>query len=606
MKIQILPTQLINQIAAGEVVERPASALKELIENAFDAGADRIEIEIEQGGLRLIRIRDNGGGIPQEDLPLALSRHATSKIATLEDLEAVKTMGFRGEALPSISSVSRLRLSSRTAGSDHGWQIMSDGSDSLGEVVPAAQPLGTTVDVQDLFYNTPARRKFLKSERTEFQHIDTLVRRMALARMDVGFTLSHNDREVLKVRPAASDQEQSERLEALLGSDFLEQSLPLIEEASEFRLRGWIGLPTFSRSQADQQYFYVNGRLVRDRVINVALRQAYQDVLYHGRHSVYVLYLEMPFDQVDVNAHPSKLEVRFRESRQLHDFLFSSIHRALGRSTASQHLGASRPETASPALSSMAAPSPIPFRSVEFQTPSASFGHKKYQEQSTLSFENHLPLETYRTILGARPTQEAAFPSPDHPLGRALGHLHGTFILAENAQGLVIIDAHAAHERVLYEQLKEQQFRGPIPAQGLLMPLRLSVSEREADAIEAISDTLPGLGLEIRRIGPCELLATALPALLPLSGAEQLIRDLCADLAEDGQSRVVEETIGRVLSSMACHGSVRANRPLTVGEMNALLRDMEKTERSGQCNHGRPTSVQLSLKELNQLFLRGQ
>lgn len=606
MTIQILPTQLINQIAAGEVVERPASALKELIENAFDAGSDRIEVEVEQGGLRRMRVRDNGSGISAEELPLALARHATSKIRSLDDLEKVRTMGFRGEALPSISSVSRLRLVSRTAQSDHAFAIVSDGGDHPGAAVPASHPVGTSVEVEDLFYNTPARRKFLKSERTEFQHIDTLVRRMALARMDVAFTLNHNDKEILKVRPATTEATRSDRLATLLGPDFIEQSLPLDSEASDLRLTGWVGLPTFSRSQPDQQYFYVNGRLVRDKLINVAIRQAYQDVLYHGRHPVYVLYLSLAFDQVDVNAHPTKMEVRFRESRLIHDFLFSSLHRALGSAVAGRvqdsaaDLRTPHFEPKAGAWPSARNSAPAPEVFAPFFTP------PRPQGQPRLDFEAPQPPARYGDVLRSLPEPTPSEMSRSLPLGRALCHLHGTFILAENEAGLVVVDAHAAHERVLYEQLKAQQFEGRVAAQTLLIPITTEVSEREADAIEAVADTLLTLGVDLRRVGPGQILATALPALLPLSQAEQLIRDLCADFAEQGQSRVVEEHINRVLASMACHAAVRVNRTLNHGEMNALLRDMEQTTRSGQCNHGRPTWIQLSLNELNQFFLRGQ
>lgn len=614
MKIRVLPSRLINQIAAGEVVERPASALKELVENSFDAGADRIDIEIEQGGLRMIRIRDNGCGIDRDDLELALSRHATSKISSLEDLERIATMGFRGEALPSISSVSRLKLTSRSSSSEHGWEIRSDGSDVADLAVPASHPVGTTVEVGDLFFNTPARRKFLKSEKTEFQHLEQLVRRMALARMDIAISLTHNERAIFSVKPATQESGRDARLEAILGRDFLEQSLPLEHEASGLRIHGWIGLPTFSRSQPDQQYFYINGRLIRDKLINVATRQAYQDVLYHGRHPVYVLYLEMPADQVDVNAHPSKLEVRFRESRLVHDFLFSSIHRSLRDSVAGRSrsqpegLPLEFPETMSREHSGARGyvGSLRNVGSFERQNSPESL---RTPTQSSIRFEGSSGT-TYREVLGTSQREPTAPPQTkyqsDQPLGRALAHLHGAFILAENQDGLILVDAHAAHERVTYERLKEQQFSGKIESQALLIPLAIEISEMEADAIEREAETLLNLGVEIRRVGPSKILATALPALLPLSGAEQLIRDICTDFAQIGQSRRLEETISQILGKMACHGSVRANRSLSVPEMNALLRDMEVTLRSGQCNHGRPTWVQMTIKELDALFQRGR
>lgn len=609
MTIRTLPPQLINQIAAGEVVERPASAIKELVENAFDAGADRIEIEIEQGGMGLIRVRDNGCGIDKEELPLALSRHATSKIASLEDLENVLTMGFRGEALPSISSVSRLQLTSRPRGVSHAWQIQTDGGEKNFDLKPAAHPEGSTVEIRDLFYNTPARRKFLRSEKTEFQHIDSVVRRMALSRMDVAITLSHNDREVLKVPSAKELSESPKRLEAILGRDFLEQSLPIEHNAADLRIHGWIGLPTFSRGQPDQQYFYVNGRLVRDKVVNVAIRQAFQDVLYHGRHPIYVLYLELNPTLVDVNAHPTKMEVRFREARMVHDFLFSSIHRALGGAVAGgpttfQSESTSAPHGLSRETYPLASKSGVSGYPSERQI---SFSSGK---QAQLSLNTPNLLERYDRLLNAHgPSQHASQDTEPHVqgrLGRAIAHIHGAFILAENAEGLILVDAHAAHERITYERLKADQMQGDIPSQTLLMPLPLDVSEAEADAAEEQLETLASLGVEVRRTGPNSVLVTALPAQLPIADGDQLIRDVLADFAQQGRSRRLEESLNQILATMACHGSVRANRQLTLPEMNALLRDMEATERSGQCNHGRPTWVQLTLQDLNGLFQRGR
>lgn len=613
MTIRTLPPQLINQIAAGEVVERPASAIKELIENAFDAGADRIEIEIEQGGMGLIRVRDNGCGILKEELPLALSRHATSKISSLEDLENVLTMGFRGEALPSISSVSRLQLTSRPRGTNHAWQIQTDGGEKHFDLTPAAHPEGSTVEIRDLFYNTPARRKFLRSEKTEFQHIETVVRRMALSRMDVAITLSHNEREILRLPPSKDLSESSRRLEAILGRDFLEQSLPIEHTAADLRLHGWIGLPTFSRGQPDQQYFYVNGRLVRDKVVNVAIRQAFQDVLYHGRHPIYVLYLELDPTLVDVNAHPTKMEVRFREARMIHDFLFSSIHRALGGATAGGH---PMNLTTTPIASSGF--QPISHENYPRESgasgrvyPSERFASFAGGRQSQLSLDTPALLGSYDRLLNSDELHQT---SSNHPsvsaeegrLGHAIAHLHGAFILAENAEGLILVDAHAAHERVTYEKLKSDQTQGSIPSQTLLLPIPLEVTEAEADAAEEQQSTLESLGVELRRTGPTHVMVTALPARLPVADADQLIRDVLADFAHQGQSRRLEETLNQILATMACHGSVRANRHLSLPEMNALLRDMETTERSGQCNHGRPTWVQLTLQDLNGLFQRGR
>lgn len=611
MTIRTLPPQLINQIAAGQVVERPASAIKELIENAFDAGADRIEIAIEQGGMGLIRVRDNGCGIPKEELPLALSRHATSKIASLEDLENVLTMGFRGEALPSISSVSRLQLTSRPHGTSHAWQIQTDGSEKHFELKPASHPEGSTVEIRDLFYNTPARRKFLRSEKTEFQHIDTVVRRMALSRMDVAITLLHNDREILRLPSNKVPSETPKRLEAILGGDFLEQSLPIEHNAADLRIHGWIGLPTFSRGQPDQQYFYVNGRLVRDKLVNVAIRQSFQDVLYHGRHPIYVLYLELDPTLVDVNAHPTKMEVRFREARMVHDFLFSSIHRALGGATAgnpslhSTHSTSLSDYDAIPRDSDSRGPNPV-----GRGYPMERFASFSVGRQAQLSLDTPSHLESYDRLLNAQETEisnsiDAGITYAGR-LGHAIAHLHGAFILAENEDGLILVDAHAAHERVTYEKLKAEQMQGDIPAQRLLLPIPLEVTETEADAAEDQHATLGALGVELRRTGPTSVLVTALPARLSVADGDRLIRDVLTDFAQQGQSRRLEETLNQILAKMACHGSVRANRSLSLPEMNALLRDMETTERSGQCNHGRPTWVQLTLQDLNGLFQRGR
>lgn len=605
MTIRTLPPQLINQIAAGEVVERPASAIKELVENAFDAGADRIEIEIEQGGMGLIRVRDNGCGIDKEELPLALSRHATSKIASLEDLESVLTMGFRGEALPSISSVSRLQLTSRPRGKNHAWQIQTDGGERNFDLKPAAHPEGSTVEIRDLFYNTPARRKFLRSEKTEFHHIDTVVRRMALSRMDVAITLSHNDREILRLPSSKNLSESPKRLEAILGRDFLEQSLPIEQNAADLKIHGWIGLPTFSRSQPDQQYFYVNGRLVRDKLVNVAIRQAFQDVLYHGRHPIYVLYLELDPTLVDVNAHPTKMEVRFREARLVHDFLFSSIHRALGSATAGgPTVGQPPPKVEE----SFREKYPTSSRSGVRDYPSERFTHFSSGKQAALSLDTPNLLERYDRLLNTDEpfSAHSGGLAETGRLGHAIAHLHGAFILAENAEGLILVDAHAAHERITYEKLKAEQTLGDIPSQSLLLPIPLDVTETEADAAEEQQSNLATLGVELRRTGPTNILVTALPAQLPIADGDQLIRDVLTDFAQQGRSRRLEETLNQILATMACHGSVRANRQLSLAEMNALLRDMEATERSGQCNHGRPTWVQLTLQDLNGLFQRGR
>ena len=613
MPIRTLPPQLINQIAAGEVVERPASAVKELVENAFDAQASRVDIDVEQGGLRLFRVRDNGIGIARDELALALSRHATSKIASLDDLENVSTMGFRGEALPSISSVSRLTLTSRQRDAAEAWQVSTDGAETEFDIRPAAHPAGSTVEVRDIFYNTPARRKFLRSEKTEFQYIETLIRRMALARLDVGLSLTHNQRDILQLKPTRGQNDIDQRLAALLGGDFLEQSLPVDISAAGLRLHGWVGLPTFSRSQADHQFFYVNGRLVRDKLVSVAIRQAYQDVLYHGRHPIYVLYLELDPTGVDVNAHPTKMEVRFRESRMVHDFLFRGLHRLLGGAKAGLGLNVSEIEPAT------TVPPTRPELSTAFDdrplAASRSVGAGLSSRAAPAYRQAPLPLQVeemmhgYAALYAERQPAllpAAASESGPPPLGYALAHLHGAFILAENSEGLVLVDAHAAHERVTYEKLKQQRESGTVPSQPLLLSIRLAVSDAEADLAAENADELRALGIELDRLGPNTLLIRALPALLAQGDGEGLVRDVLADINAQGHSRQVEERLNGLLASLACHGSVRANRKLTVPEMNALLREMEATERSGQCNHGRPTWVQLSLADLNGLFLRGR
>ncbi|BBA32268.1 DNA mismatch repair protein MutL [Methylocaldum marinum] len=595
MPIRILPPQLINQIAAGEVVERPASVVKELVENAFDASARSVEIDVEQGGLRMIRIRDDGCGIDREDLPLALSRHATSKIASLEDLERVASMGFRGEALPSISSVARLTLTSRIRGERCAWRVTADGTETDFDIEPAADPDGTTVEVRDLFYNTPARRKFLRSEKTEFSHIETLVRRMALSRFDVGFALKHDERTVLNLRPAETRAEIDRRLALVVGESFLENALAVEFSAAGLSLSGWVGLPTFSRSQADMQFFYVNARLIRDKLVSYAIKQAYRDVLYHGRQPVYVLYLELDPALVDVNAHPAKLEVRFRDSRLIHDFLFRALHRALAEA---------KPQAVETGPVSMAEDIPA-------QAVSAPKFSKPYR-QTGLPLQVGEQLQSYAelySVPAAQPKQPAATDSDEPsapPLGFAVAHLHGAFILAESRNGLVVVDAHAAHERITYEKLKEQVGAGSVPMQPLLLPIGIQVTAAEADLAEEAAGVFERLGIELRRTGPEALMLRALPAVLADADGERLVRDVLSDINQHGHSLRIEQSMNEVLATMACHGSVRANRKLTVPEMNMLLREMEATERSGQCNHGRPTWVELNLKDLNRLFMRGQ
>jgi len=598
MRIHLLPTQLVNQIAAGEVVERPSSVVKELVENCFDAGARQIQIDIEQGGARLIKIRDDGCGIDKEDLPLALSRHATSKIATLDDLEHVASMGFRGEALPSISSVARLTLISRTEGADCAWQVRADGSERDFDPQPDPHPQGTTVDVRDLFYNTPARRKFLKSEKTEFDHIETLIKRMALSRFDIGFRLTHNQKEILNLKPALAPSEQEKRIASICGSAFIDQCVKIEFASSGLELTGWVGLPTYSRSQPDMQFFYVNGRLIKDKLVAHAVKQAYQDVLYHGRQPVFVLYLTLDPALVDVNAHPAKLEVRFREGRLVHDFLFSALHRSL----AEVRPGQQQNVVTLPIVEAPAAPVATPQITEERRPP----------QQASLPLSVREDIRAYAALHGA-PVQTpppAPMPAPEKtgvpPLGYAVAHLHNIYILSETPTGVILVDAHAAHERVSYERLKRQYEQGAIAQQPLLLPIRIQVSAREADLAEQSHDYFAGLGLEVNRSGPETLVLRSVPALLAGADAETLLRDVLADLSVHGVSQRIQQQANAVLSTMACHGSVRAQRRLTVGEMNALLRDMEQTERSGQCNHGRPTWIELSTQELDKFFMRGQ
>lgn len=593
MRIHALPSQLINQIAAGEVVERPASVVKELLENSLDAGASRIEIDVEQGGIKLIRIRDNGCGIFKDDLKLALSRHATSKIDSLQALEQVSTLGFRGEALPSIASVSRLTITSRQQEAEAAWSV--SGADDELDPAPAAHPVGTTIEVRDLFYNTPARRKFLKAERTEFGHIDSLIKRIALSRFDVGFVLRHNQKEIISLAQATTDTEKATRVSKLLGSAFLENSLYIEMDAAGMRLCGWIGNPTFNRSQADMQYFYVNSRMVRDKVVSHGVRQAYQDVLYHGRHPAYVLFMQLNPALVDVNVHPAKYEVRFRESRQVHDFIFRTLQRGLAETVAPQpgdgHGYFTAEAQSSPHQSQLSPRSSFEPMPLNLQVAESRGGYQaSFQAQ--------------------RPHPEAATETSAHsgmpPLGFALAQLQGVYILAQNSSGLVLVDMHAAHERIVYERFKQSFEDTGITSQPLLVPVTVALSEREADLAEKDKELLGELGLEVDRLDREKLVVRSTPAILQGADPEQLLRDLLSDMLEHGTSERIRQEINAVLAGMACHGSVRANRKLTLDEMNALLRDMEKTERIGQCNHGRPTWVQLSMDELDRLFLRGQ
>ncbi|CAH1044112.1 DNA mismatch repair endonuclease MutL [Halomonas sp. TD01] len=633
-RIHVLDPRLANQIAAGEVVERPSSVTKELIENAIDAGSQRIEVEIEQGGARLIKVRDDGIGIGEQDLPLALARHATSKINSLEDLEGVSSLGFRGEALASISSVSRLELISNAEEDPRqGWRVVAEGRGMEARVTPAPHPRGTSVAVRDLFFNTPARRKFLRTEKTEFAHVEEAFRRQALSRYDVAWVLRHNQKVVHQLPPGVTPAARERRIASLLGKNFIEHARYIEREAGGLRISGWVGLPTHSRSQADQQYFFVNGRVVRDRLVAHAVRQAYRDVLYNGRHPVFVLYLELDPDVVDVNVHPTKHEVRFRDGRMVHDFLYSSLHHCLASSKPAEE-----EQNMSHGHEDDVTDAPGSAGEVDVQTPAP-----RWQQQGMAlsdSPDRHPGAERVRrfmqgyqalhpdheeSLLTPQPSspsistskatevREAPLAMPEHdataapPLGFALGQLHGVYILAQNAQGLVLVDMHAAHERIVYERMKNQlAAANGIDTQPLLVPVSLAASRAEVATAESERDAIAQLGVELDVAGPETLLVRQLPALLAQADPEALIRQMLEELARFGRTHQVEARIHELLSTMACHGSVRANRRLTIDEMNALLRDMERTERSDQCNHGRPTWTQMSMKALDRLFLRGQ
>ncbi len=600
MPIHQLPHQLINQIAAGEVVDRPASVLKELLENSLDSGAKQINIDVEQGGIRRIRIGDDGCGIPRSELALALSRHATSKIGSLDDLDRIATLGFRGEALPSIASVSRLSLISRCPGDDTGWRIKANGSETFNDPEPSSHPEGTSVDVRDLFYNVPARRKFLRTERTEFGHLQTLLHRIALSRFDIGMELRHNQRLITHLRPASDREGKERRVAEICGKAFVEQSVYLQQAARGLRLWGWIGQPSFSRSQTDLQNFYVNGRLVRDKVVTHAVRQSYQDVMFHGRHPAYVLFLELNPELVDVNVHPKKHEVRFRDSRIVHDFLYHTLHQVI----ADVRPGDAVRTHASDQKGTVDLPMAIDSASVQTRDSNA------LRTPPQLEVAEHMQAygllnQAADDLVSAQATNRS--PHTDlPPLGYALAQLHGVYVLAQNQHGLIVVDMHAAHERIVYERLKTAFEQGTISSQPLLVPASVTVSRKEADAAVSHRIEFEALGFEVDRITPDKLLIRCVPVLLREADVQALLRDVLADLMAHGSSGRIREAMHGVLATMACHGSVRANRRLTVEEMNSLLRDMENTQRSGQCNHGRPTWTQLSMSELDKLFLRGR
>ncbi len=578
MPIQQLPSHLVNQIAAGEVVERPASVVKELVENSLDAGARAVQIDIVAGGQKLIRVRDDGKGIDEAELELALSRHATSKIASLEDLEAVASLGFRGEALPSIASVARLSLTSRRLGAECAWRVEVDGG-IVSAPHPAAHPEGTTVEVHDLFYNTPARRRFLRTERTEFGHIEKWVRRLALSRPEIAFTLTHNRRSVLALPAAMSDELRRQRIAGICGEAFAEQSVYIERETDGIALAGWIGLPTFNRSQPDLQYWFVNGRSVSDKTLSHAVRHAYRDVLFHGRYPAYVLSLAMDPAGVDANAHPAKHEVRFRDGRRVHGVVSQTVETALGDTRPGGHDVA-----------------PVPMhRDRVFDQGSMPLRPSSNVVRETLA--------GYEAMTGA-PVEDRDRETP--PLGFAVAQVGGAYILAENAEGLVVVDMHAAHERIVYEKLKRGFDDRELVRQPLLVPESIAVAASEADLVEQRGEELAKLGLVVDRTGPDSVTVREVPALLKNADVESLLRDVLSDLSESGDSSRIEDANDECLATMACHHSIRANRALTLHEMNALLREMETTERADQCNHGRPTWTTISMADLDRLFLRGR
>ncbi len=631
-RIHRLSPRLANQIAAGEVVERPASVVKEVLENSLDAGATRIDIDVESGGTKLIRVRDDGAGIAAEDLPLALARHATSKIASLEDLERVGSLGFRGEALASIGSVARLTLTSNTAaaGSD-GRCAACEGREMEVQVRPAAHPRGTTVEVRDLFFNTPARRKFLRTEKTEFNHLEEVVKRLALSRFDVAFSLRHNGRVIHTLKAGATQAERQRRVASVCGPAFMDQAIYIEHErpgrdGPAVRLWGWVGLPAFSRSQADLQYFFVNGRVIRDKLVAHAVRQAYRDVLYHGRHPAFVLYLELDPAQVDVNVHPTKHEVRFRDGREVHNFIFSSLHRVLadirpgseqpGGGSGSHEARMEDGQVVDLATGEIRRQGGLAWGAVGESVGARSAGDYGHGPGSNRPQSGLLPSpprsggrpvgDQVRAYAQLHPLPAQGDEEAPPPLGYALAQLKGAYILAENSAGLVLVDMHAAHERITYERLKRAREAEGIRSQPLLVPQPVAVSQREAQLAEENRPLFERLGLSVEVAGEESLLIRQIPVSLRDSDVEQLVRDVLADLIEFGSSDRIEAHLDEILATMACHGSVRANRRLTIPEMNALLRDMEETERSGQCNHGRPTWTQLGVEELDKLFLRGR
>ncbi len=632
MKIKLLDPLLANQIAAGEVIERPAAVVKELIENSLDAQATQIDVSIENAGMQIIRIRDNGSGMEKEDLALALSRHATSKIGSLSDLEAVMTLGFRGEALASISAVSRLSLASRTATETSGWEIQMEGEITQPRLQPIAHPMGTTITINDLFFNTPARRKFLRTEKTEFSHIEEVIKRIALSRFDVGFSLQHNQRQLWQWRAATSMVERELRVAAICGRAFIDNVISIETAAAGLNLSGWLGLPTFHRAQADLQYFYVNGRIVRDKLLSHAVRQAYRDVIYHNRHPAFILYLKLDPTTVDVNVHPTKHEVRFRDSRSVHDFIVRAVQTGL-----SQGASIEKPPVSFYALSAMersdnsnqnerfvstaahdrGATAKTPnYHLDQLFSPQRQIAYSD-KSQTALSFTAREQIALYGELQQAAVSLADTVMSDNSPLniaesshgptlGRALAQLGGVYILAENAQGLILVEVHAAHERILYEKMKLQLTMNGLPTQTLLMPITVTLTSKETGLLEDQAEPLKNLGLTIDRISADAIIVREIPVHLKSADISQLISDIAADLQSDEKSNRAAETVNKILATFACHAAVKAGDPLSVPEMNAILRAMEQTPNRDQCNHGRPTWTQVTMGELDKLFWRGR
>ena len=629
MPIRVLPSTLVDQIAAGEVVERPASVAKELIENSLDAGARAIEVEVERGGLSLIRIRDDGCGIPVDELPLALSRHATSKLSTLDDLAAISSLGFRGEALPSIASVSRFQITSRTAADAHGWRVVVEGGE-IQSAVPAPHPVGTTLEVRDLFHQVPARRKFMRSESTEFQHLYGMVERLALARPDVAISLSHNGRRVLAVSAANTREAEARRVAAVLDEEFVAHALHLEHAALGLRLEGWLGLPTAARGVADRQFLFVNGRLLRDRFLAGAVRVGYRDVLFHGRHPAYVLHLSLDPQRVDVNAHPQKLEVRFRDPGTVHDFVRRTVEQALaatrprdGAGPGSVHFtaagldaGGALPGSMEERLSATGSPMseqhPLPvYPALAATAYAAATGIGGRHDWTRADWAGGSSVFAETAVAEAPVADGSAVPggtasSADPPLGFAIGQVLGLYILSQARGTLVLVDQHAAHERVIYEQMKAAYAAGGIARQALLVPQSVEVSAPAMEVALEHAEALAGIGLVVTPGGARTLLLREVPAVFGTRDLGGLLRDALAELAEKGSAEALEGASHQLFATMACHAAVRAHRSLSLPEMNALLREMEKTNRSDQCNHGRPTWVRLSVEDLDRLFLRGR